>query len=240
MNYLLSFIIISFSILLHEAGHLISGKLARVPMSQFSIGFGPALFSRSWQGTRYKFSILPVGGYVLPQIENENDFFAIPVWRRLFFTIGGPVFNLLFAYGLFLLINIHVEKTTAIQALLLSARQMLIVISSIFTAFSQLFHNPEHLSGIVGAVSSGGQYIHGNWIHALSFAALLNINLAIFNLLPIPPLDGGKIITYLLECIDQRLVKIQIPLSIAGWAILLLLMVFATYQDIISLLGSGT
>ena len=208
-------------------------------MTQFSVGFGPALFSRSWKGTKYKLSVLPVGGYVLPQIENEHDFFAISVWRRLFFTIGGPVFNLLIAYGLFAVINIHGHNTTVMQAIILSAKQMWVVGFSIINAFIELFHNPDHLSGVIGAVSSGGQYIQGNWIHALSFAALLNINLAIFNLLPVPPLDGGKIVTYLLECIDRRLTKIQIPLSIAGWAVLLFLMVFATYQDILSLFGSG-
>ena len=74
--------------------------------------------------------------------------------------------------------------------------------------------------------------VSDGWVSALRFAVLLNLNLAIFNLLPIMPLDGGKILCSLLEKVSPRLVRLQTPLAIAGLALLLLLMVYTTVLDV--------
>lgn len=71
-----------------------------------------------------------------------------------------------------------------------------------------------------------------------SFVALISINLAILNLLPFPALDGGRIVFSIIEAIRGK----QIPAQVAGiangigMALLLLLMVLVTYQDIMRLL----
>jgi regulator of sigma E protease len=67
----------------------------------------------------------------------------------------------------------------------------------------------------------------------LQFAVLLNLNLAIFNLLPIAPLDGGKILCALLEKIHPRLARLHTGFAMAGLVLLLGLMVYTTVLDVV-------
>jgi regulator of sigma E protease len=60
----------------------------------------------------------------------------------------------------------------------------------------------------------------------------IHLNLAMFNLLPVPPLDGGRIAFAILEKIVRPLGRIQTPVALAGWAAMLALMAYATIQDI--------
>jgi membrane-associated protease RseP (regulator of RpoE activity) len=53
-----------------------------------------------------------------------------------------------------------------------------------------------------------------------------------FNLIPIMPLDGGKIVMGVLRKIYQPLRKLELPLSVGGWALLLGLTVYATVLDL--------
>jgi len=48
-------------------------------------------------------------------------------------------------------------------------------------------------------------------------SSLLNLNLAVFNLLPIPPLDGGKIVMTVLRTLYRPLRKLEMPLTVGGW-----------------------
>ena len=68
-------------------------------------------------------------------------------------------------------------------------------------------------------------------------AALLAVNLAVMNLLPLPALDGGKIVFLLIEAVTGHAVpeKIQGSLTVAAFALLFGLMLFATYNDIVRL-----
>ena len=61
---------------------------------------------------------------------------------------------------------------------------------------------------------------------------MLSLNLAVFNLLPLPILDGGKILMYLLEKIHPWTRKLQLPISIAGWIFIIFVMIYATVMDV--------
>ena len=74
MTSLISFIlIISFLIFIHELGHLLAAKWANVKVENFSIGFGPKLFSFYIGETEYALSLLPLGGYVKMQGEDVSE-----------------------------------------------------------------------------------------------------------------------------------------------------------------------
>lgn len=68
---------------------------------------------------------------------------------------------------------------------------------------------------------------------------LISINLAILNLLPIPLLDGGHIVFFILEAITRRRIpfKVKEVVAIVGLAILLSIIAFAIFNDILMLLG---
>ena len=71
----------------------------------------------------------------------------------------------------------------------------------------------------------------------LWFGAMISINLGVMNLLPIPMLDGGHLLFYLIEAITGRPINVKVQ-EIAfriGFAILISLMIFTTINDIVNL-----
>ena len=90
------------------------------------------------------------------------------------------------------------------------------------------------LAGFVGIAYMTGQVATQGFFSLLAFAALININLAIFNLLPFPALDGGHITFIVIEAIIGKPVnsKIQNAVSIAGMVLLMGLMVFTVFNDV--------
>jgi regulator of sigma E protease len=85
--------------------------------------------------------------------------------------------------------------------------------------------------GIAGAV--GNAYAQG-LASLLSIAAIISINLAIINLLPIPALDGGRLLFVIIEAVIRRPIKPSVAAMVngVGFALLLLLMVVVTGSDI--------
>ena len=87
----------------------------------------------------------------------------------------------------------------------------------------------------------GKQSEQGLWSLA-ALTAMISVNLAILNLLPIPVLDGGHILFFLLETLFRRPLpeKVKAATTKVGFVMLLALMVMATANDILRLLGGGT
>ena len=100
------------SIFVHELGHFLAARRRGVKVSRFSIGFGPAIWSRTGQdGVEYRLSWIPLGGYVaLPQladmaaIEGESEGMAdlppISYSTKVIVFAAGAFFNVLFAFFL--------------------------------------------------------------------------------------------------------------------------------------------
>ena len=110
----------------------------------------------------------------------------------------------------------------------------------IFTSLMDLLRGRESindLSGPVGIVTAIGQAASYGWQDLLELLALITVNVGIFNLLPFPALDGGKVVFLLIEGVTGHAVpeKIQSGLTLAAFALLFALMIFATYNDIVRL-----
>ncbi|QLK52752.1 RIP metalloprotease RseP [Ehrlichia ruminantium] len=125
--YLLSFLIImSIIVFVHEYGHYIIAKLCNVKIEVFSIGFGPELFGiNDKSGTRWKFSLIPLGGYVkmlgddgpssatgsssnLPENEKSYAFCEKSLLQKSLIAFAGPFANLIFSLVLLTaFFNIH-------------------------------------------------------------------------------------------------------------------------------------
>lgn len=232
MNYLIIVFLIGLLILVHELGHYLAARWVKIPVARFSVGFGPKLLGFKKGDTEYWLSLIPIGGYVLPEIEDESEFFTIPVYKRVIFSLGGPVANIILVVILFGMINIMVSGFSFIGVFIEPFSQTLGALIHFLAAIPLLFSNSEQLSGVVGIVVLGGQFVGTDIVRAFNFSILLSLNLAVLNLLPIPALDGGKIILFLLEKIHPKLLRLHIPLAIAGWLFIIGLMVYATVLDI--------
>jgi len=92
----------------------------------------------------------------------------------------------------------------------------------------------ENMSGPVGIVSEIGNAAKQGMQSLLSFAALITINLGLFNLLPFPALDGGRVFFIFVEFIIRRKIPADKEgmVHFIGFALLILLMLFATWNDI--------
>jgi regulator of sigma E protease len=236
MSYLLIFTIISLLILIHEVGHFFAARAVGIPVARFSIGMGPVLWRIKRGETEYCLSLLPLGGYVLPALESEDDFFKISFARRMVFVIGGPFANLVLPLVFAAAINTITHGSSFSGIFIQPLRQVVSLFIGMAAALPAVFVHPEQLSGVVGIVAHGGTIIGTDLLKALRFAAMLSCNFALFNLLPIPALDGGKIVLFLMEKIHPKMAKLNLPLTIAGWAAVLLLMLYVTVHDIVKLI----
>lgn len=92
------------------------------------------------------------------------------------------------------------------------------------------------LSGPLGIASLTHQATQLGFVYVLQFAALLSINLAIFNLFPFPALDGGRIAFLLYEIIARRPInpRVEAVIHNVGFILLLLIIVAVTIKDVFS------
>lgn len=96
----------------------------------------------------------------------------------------------------------------------------------------------EDLGGILRIAEMSGDISRKNgMLDFIAFMALLSINLGLINLFPIPVLDGGHVVIYLVEIVSRREInaKVKENLFKAGFALILALMIFATWNDFVHL-----
>ncbi len=93
------------------------------------------------------------------------------------------------------------------------------------------------VSGPVGIAVVTGQVAKMGFAHLLQFAAMLSLNLAVLNVLPIPALDGGRVAFLILEAIRRKKASVRLESTVhgIGFALLMLLVVFVTFKDILGL-----
>lgn len=105
-------IVFSILVFIHEFGHFLLAKKNKVKVIEFSIGFGPRLFSFIKGETRYSFKIIPFGGAcqmlnkdALTEDEAATEdlsrsFESKSVWARMSIVLAGPIFNFVLAFVL--------------------------------------------------------------------------------------------------------------------------------------------
>ena len=106
--------------------------------------------------------------------------------------------------------------------------------------FGDLFHGQNDFGSVTGPVGIArlvGQAAKVGFAYLLSFTAFISLNLAIINLVPFPALDGGRILFLLIEKIKGSRINPNVANAInnAGFCILILLMLFITYHDVVKL-----
>lgn len=224
--------IIGLLILIHELGHLTAARLAKIPVQTFSVGFGPRLAGFTRKGVDYRLSLILLGGYLKPGIKTEAEWSAIPPARRVAFTLGGIIANGVAAVLLLTVYGVSSRDMGFFSAQLWAGKQAAVILLSIFTSLPLLFTNSGDLAGIIGIVAQGSAIIGGGQAAVLLFAAILSLNLAAINLLPLPPLDGGRALFDMLGKVAPPLGKASAGFSIAGWIVLVGLTILATKNDL--------
>lgn len=93
--------LLGFLVLIHEGGHFIVAKLCKVKVNEFAIGFGPTLFSFKKGETKYAIHIIPLGGYVSlegeeERSEAEGSFSNTSIPKKIAIVLAGGAVNIIF------------------------------------------------------------------------------------------------------------------------------------------------
>ena len=123
------------------------------------------------------------------------------------------------------------------QGLKVSAIMVWRILEALYQLFASLIVSGKvsaDLSGPIGVAVLTGQVAKMGWLYLLQFTAILSVNLGVLNILPIPALDGGRLLFVLIEKIRGKRIKEKTEVIIhnTGFALLMLLVVVVTLKDI--------
>ncbi|MCD8390774.1 MAG: site-2 protease family protein [Firmicutes bacterium] len=367
---------------LHEFGHYIVGKLLNFKILEYSIGFGPKIFSKTKGETAYSLRCIPLGGYCKFEGEEEESgdpraFANQKVWKRMLVIVAGGFSNIVLGFVIFLIlvpltspfatnvVDTVVENSYVADEGLQSGDEIIkidgkrvsfyndislaasmfdkdtettIVVKrggekrtltfkptedvttyiytedgieveqsingiasetlfyaygdeavydeskvgttetttryiigfrptsedvTIFNVWGEAYHQTkfvvklvyqslwqmitgkvglDQMSGPVGIVQQVSESVHSgsqSYLYVLNLAALLTINLGLFNLLPIPALDGGKFFFMLVELIRRKPVppEKEAVVHLIGMALLVIFVIFVSMSDISKLIN---
>jgi regulator of sigma E protease len=129
------------------------------------------------------------------------------------------------------------------QAFIEIGRTIITIFSFLYSLIHDLFVGKkgvaEQVAGPVGIFSITQQAVKLGVSYVLQFTALLTINLAVMNILPIPALDGGRVLFLALEGIKgKKVIKEEIENMVhwVGFLLLIALFILITYNDIVRLI----
>lgn len=315
-------------ILVHEFGHFAIAKLVGIKVNEFSIGMGPKLVQKKKGETEYTVRLLPIGGYVKMEGEDESSkdprsFGNVSVLSRIGVVIAGAIMNFILAiivlsvvsYGAGMPTNtiektqlnspadniglmsgdtivsingqetkswgkvadsinksdpekeIEViierqgqDKTFMIKPTIEDGRTIIGIVPSyeksiisaikggfektfmflnlMFDFVSMIFKgkvSTKDLSGPIGVIHEVGVAAKLGIFNLLYILGFISVNLGFFNLLPIPALDGSRIIFLLIELVRGKPIDPDKEgfIHLIGFVLLISLMLLVTYRDII-------
>ena len=128
-------------------------------------------------------------------------------------------------------------KPGPIDAIAMSVKRNYEQAGLIFMTIGQLITretSTRQLMGPLAIAQLSGESAEAGWVHLFALMASISLNLGLLNLLPIPVLDGGHILIMALEGLARRdfSLRVKEKMLLAGFAVLLMLMVTVIYNDL--------
>lgn len=326
-TFIASIIVFGMLVFFHEFGHFIMAKCVDINVKEFSLGMGPSIAKIKRGETEYFLRILPLGGYV--KMEGEDDksddpraYGNKPVWSRFGVIFAGPFMNFILAVILIMIIglfsgiatvrvtvidgepaqkagindgdtiyaindkrvyswdeivneisqkpdeiikvtvkrqqnlltfnvNTNVEQETGrgiigikseiiryspIESLKYAIQKTLWMSRVIVQGLIQIISGrvQADVMGPVGIVHLVGEAAQVGIFNLLYLAAIISVNLGLFNLLPIPALDGSRLLFIFIEFLRGKPIDPEKEgfIHFVGFALLMLMMIVIAYKDI--------
>lgn len=237
--------LLGFLILIHETGHFVVAKKLGIVVNEFAIGFGPKIFSKTKDGTNYEVRLIPLGGFVNLEgeeehSEKEGSFNKAKVNDRFKVIIAGALVNILFGIVLIVLI-VQVRYMMLINSNLLEALKYSInvagsIIVEFFKSLFLLFTGNLDINNFTGPIGISQMVSKtSGFVEFAYLLSMVSISLGFTNLLPILPLDGGKALLIIIEAIRKKRLskKTEEIIATIGLFIIMTLTVICTVNDVI-------
>lgn len=246
-NALKIIFLLGFLILIHEGGHFLIARLCKVKVKEFSIGFGKIIWKKQGAETKYAIRMIPIGGFVSMEGEDEESnekgsFSEASIGKRIAIVLAGATVNILFGILVYFILvsTVGIEftdptKDTILNRLYYGAKGTGTFILAIFDSIKAIFTGALFSNQMVGIVGISEVVVKtSGLINYINLLAVISVSLGVTNLLPIPALDGGKILILLIELIRKKPMKLETEAKIQmiGFSVLIAITLFVTYNDI--------
>lgn len=183
------------------------------------------------------------------QSEAKQQYRSLPFWKRCCILLAGPGMNLLFAIlaivVIYSVIGVDIaDETGAVQHMTFSFGRSLyagcyyivMVVGAIISLFNPATaaETVSNSTSIVGIAVMSKSAADQGLLSFIMFAAMISVSLGLMNLLPIPPLDGGRFLIEIIQKIVGRDVSVRVLnfVSILGITLFFLFFVFMLNQDV--------
>ena len=235
--------LLGFLILIHETGHFVVAKLCKVRVNEFAIGFGPTIWKKQGKETKYALRLIPLGGFISMEGEEElsdkeGSFSKASIPKRVAIVAAGAIVNIILALIVYFILatsyNFQVTNNWS-SALTFAGEKTGTFITSTFEGLKQLFTGKSGLDQMMGPVGISEVVAKTNGMFEfINMIAIVSLSLGVTNLLPIPALDGGKILLLIIEAIRKKPLsqKIEINIQLLGFSFIIILALFVTWNDI--------
>lgn len=222
-------IVFGFALIIgiHEFGHALCAWFCKVKIQKFSIGIGPGFTFRNVPMVNTLIiSPIVIGGYVQVDTEAVEN---LSLWKRMLFYSGGMLMNVLTAAVLLALTGSNFFSSLGHCFFIWIAGWPMFL----WALFSGQVSGADVAGSTVGPIGIGRMML-GDGFHYFRMLALLNVMIAMMNLLPLPPLDGGFIMRAILEKIIGKkwAMRVWKTMLVIGLPALVLLAILATTQDL--------
>ena len=182
--------------------------------------------------------------------EYRQQYRSLPSWKRMAILLAGPGVNLLFAMLAFVLIysligfdyqntatgevtHVTVDPLRAIEAGLMYIGMVVQAVAGLFNPQTAA-ETVSNSTSVVGIAVMSKSAFEAGFTNALMFTSMLSVSLGVMNLLPIPPLDGGRFVIELYQRVRRKVVGARAMnyLSFAGVALFVMFFLVMMNQDI--------
>ena len=228
-------VILGFLVLIHETGHFLVARLCKVKVKEFAIGFGPIIWKKETKNTKYAIRLIPLGGFVNmlgeeEQSDEEGSFSKASIPKRIAIVSAGGLVNIIFAILLYIILvwGITGDFLTGLT----SAKNLII---AMYESIKMLFTSGINADNLMGPIGISKIISDTNGlIDFLNIMAVISMSLGVTNLLPFPPLDGGKILIYIIEAIRRKPLKqdFELKLQMIGFLALITLSIYVAFNDV--------
>lgn len=182
--------------------------------------------------------------------EYKKQYRSLVFWKRAVILVAGVALNLLFALAMFVVLfsvigfDVQNSATGVVHHVLLNPLQAIYVGFSYVGMVIQMvlgLFNPataadtiSNSSSIIGIAVMSKDAFEGGLVSIIEFFAAISVSLGVINLLPIPPLDGGRLVVEIFQRLFHRTVsgKTLSVLSIIGTAVFICFFLLMANQDI--------